>query len=112
MTTLHDRDTDTHIKHKGKAGAAHAILTDKSGTPIDSGNPLPITTAGVGSTSSVTGSDGTLLELDALAQTLNYNGDGTLNYIQVTHPTNTFSYRQTFGYTSGALTSITGWVKQ
>ena len=48
-------------------------------------------------------------ELD-LVQSFNYNGDGTLNYIQVTFGGN--NYRQTFTYTTGALTSLSNWVKQ
>ena len=47
---------------------------------------------------------------DSLAQTLAYNGDNTLNYIQVTDGVT--SWRQTFGYTSGKLTSISAWVEQ
>lgn len=56
------------------------------------------------------GSDGIALNLDALAQSLVYNGDGTLQYIQVVSGGNT--YRQTFTYTSGSLTAISAWVKQ
>lgn len=56
------------------------------------------------------GSDGITLNLDALAQALSYNSDGTLNYIQVTSGANT--YRQTMTYSGGNLTGISGWVKQ
>lgn len=47
---------------------------------------------------------------DTLPQVLAYNGDNTLNYIQVTDGVTT--WRQTFGYTSGKLTSISAWVRQ
>ena len=43
-------------------------------------------------------------------QTLSYNGDGTVNYIDVT--TSDGTYRQTFTYTSGKVTGISLWVKQ
>lgn len=47
---------------------------------------------------------------DSLAQVLAYNGNNTLNYIEVTDGVTT--WRQTFGYTSGKLTSISTWVEQ
>lgn len=52
-----------------------------------------------------------------LPQSLVYNPDGTLAYVEVTTPTipGVYSggvYRQSFTYTSGNLTSISGWVKQ
>lgn len=43
-------------------------------------------------------------------QKLTYNGDGTLNYVEVTFQGSV--YRQTFGYTSGKVTTISAWVKQ
>lgn len=58
----------------------------------------------------VTASDGVLLELAALSPSMTYNGDGTLNYVEVTYDANT--YRQTFSYSGGRVSSITGWVKQ
>lgn len=70
------------------------------------GSHAPVT-AGVGG---AVGSDGAALNLDALAQTLNYNADGTLNYVQVVTGGNT--YRQTMTYTSGKITGISAWVKQ
>ena len=42
-------------------------------------------------------------------QSLAYNGDGTLNYVEVTIQNQV--YRQTFGYTAGKLTTISAWVK-
>lgn len=52
-----------------------------------------------------------------LPQTLGYNGDGTLAYVQVVIPAISGSYaggtyRQTFSYTAGVLTGISNWVKQ
>lgn len=54
---------------------------------------------------------------ETLPQTLSYNADGTLAYIQVTIPAISGSYaggtyRQTFSYTAGVLTGISNWVKQ
>lgn len=55
-------------------------------------------------------SDGALLELSSLAQTLVYNADDTLNYVQVVSAGNT--YRQTMTWTSGKMTAVSNWVKQ
>lgn len=46
---------------------------------------------------------------DNLPQTLTYNADGTLNTVSKTYGGHTWT--QTFGYTSGNVTSISGWVK-
>ena len=54
--------------------------------------------------------DGSGLDLGSNPVTFNYNGDGTVNYIQTSSSGHT--YRQTFNYTSSVLTSITSWVKQ
>lgn len=59
----------------------------------------------------VKASNGDELTPDSWAQTINYNGDGTVNYVQVTAP-NGNVYRQTYGYTAGKVTSISQWVKQ
>lgn len=58
----------------------------------------------------VRASDGEFLVLDELPQTLTYNADGTVNYVEVT--ANSRVYRQTYTYTSGKVTAISGWVKQ
>lgn len=55
-------------------------------------------------------SDGAALNIDSLAQTLAWNADGTINYVQVVSGGNT--YRQTYTYTSGQVTGISAWVKQ
>lgn len=111
MGALLDVVVNALTRQKGKNGSAYTLLTDKNGTPLDAANPLPVNVAVTASgVSSVTASDGAVLELDALVQTFNYNGDGTLNYIQVTSGINT--YRQTFTYTTGALTGLSNWVKQ
>lgn len=57
-----------------------------------------------------TASDGTLLCIDDLAQSLSYNADGTLNYVQVVAPEGT--YRQFFTYANGKVSAISAWVKQ
>lgn len=44
------------------------------------------------------------------ATTISYNADGTIAYIQITDGSS--NYRQTWTWTSGNPTSITGWVKQ
>ena len=46
---------------------------------------------------------------DAYAQTLSYNGDGTLNTTTFTNGVNTWT--QTMSYTSGKLTGVSGWVR-
>jgi hypothetical protein len=47
---------------------------------------------------------------NTLPWALTYNGDGTLNYVEVTDGVTT--WRQTYGYTAGAVTSISAWVEQ
>lgn len=54
--------------------------------------------------------DGQAIDLDTLPQSLVYNGDGTLNFVQVA--VGDTMYRQTLSYTSGQLTGISAWVKQ
>ena len=39
-----------------------------------------------------------------------YNGDGTIQHVTIT--SGAASYRQTWTWTSGNVTAITGWVKQ
>lgn len=60
----------------------------------------------------ITVPDGNLIDPDNLPLTLFYNGDGTLNYIQVQVMACNASYRQTFSYTEGRVSGITQWVKQ
>ena len=50
------------------------------------------------------------VESDALS--IAYNADGTVNTITATDPTNSKTYVQTFTYTAGAPTAISGWVMQ
>lgn len=57
------------------------------------------------------------VDIDQLPQTLSYNGDGTLAYVQVVVPAIPGSYpggtyRQSYSYTSGNLTGISEWVLQ
>ena len=65
--------------------------------------PLPVTGGGV------VDSTGAYFNPDNLAQTLTYNGDGTVATIAATDGANTWT--QTFTYTSGNLTGISKWVK-
>ena len=56
------------------------------------------------------------VDIDSLPQTLGYNADGTLAYVQVVVPgSGTYpqaTYRQSMTYVNGQLTGIGGWVKQ
>lgn len=54
-------------------------------------------------------SAGAVVNPDAYAQVLTYNGDGTVNTIAFTDGTNTWT--QTFSYTAGNVTGISKWVK-
>ena len=56
------------------------------------------------------GSDGQSIDLDSAATTLTYNSDGTLATATVVWAGKT--YRQTYTYTTGKLTSISAWVLQ
>jgi hypothetical protein len=47
---------------------------------------------------------------DDAPQIYDYNVDDTLNYIEVTDGTKI--WRQTYGYTDGKVTSISGWELQ
>ncbi len=58
----------------------------------------------------VRGSDGQAFNLCECAVTWTYNSDGTPATATVTAGPNT--YRRTYSYTSGNLTSVTAWVKQ
>lgn len=64
----------------------------------------------VQSTNGQIASDGSVINPENLDQLLVYNVDGTLNYIQVVSGGST--YRQTFGYTDGNVTSISKWTLQ
>lgn len=50
------------------------------------------------------------IPIDDMPQTLAYNVDDTLNYVEATNGTKT--WRQTYTYTDGKLTGISGWVEQ
>lgn len=47
---------------------------------------------------------------DTGPQSLFYNADGTLNYVEVT--VKGVVYRQTFGYSAGRVSTISQWVAQ
>jgi hypothetical protein len=56
-------------------------------------------------------SNGSQFDIDSASQTYTYNGDGTLNYIEVTY--RSYVYRQSYTYNaSGQVTTISRWVKQ
>lgn len=63
-------------------------------------------------------SDGAILFPSTLDQTLTWNGDGTLNYVEVSCANTAGTsylggtYRQTFTYSSGNMVTISRWVKQ
>lgn len=84
------------------AGGSSSISGDVE-VKNDTGVPLSVS-------SNITASDNVTFNLDSLAQSLVYNVDGTLDYIQVVSGGNT--YRQTFTYTSGVVTGISAWTKQ
>lgn len=50
-----------------------------------------------------------VIDLDAVAHSYTYNGDGTLNVETITDGTHTWT--KTYSYTSGALTNETMWVR-
>lgn len=58
----------------------------------------------------VKASDGEYFDPSASQQTIAYNADSTINYIDAI--SGGVTYRKTFNYTAGKLTGITGWVKQ
>lgn len=76
---------------------------------ISSGTQGPTGPQGLSSSWAIA-NDGTPLDLNSLAQTLSYNADNTLNYVQVVSGGNT--YQQTMTWTSGKLTGVSNWVKQ
>lgn len=45
-----------------------------------------------------------------LAQTIAYNGDGTIDYVEATN--GSVTWRQTYTYTSGQLVGISAWEVQ
>lgn len=65
----------------------------------------------VGNADYAEASNGILLPLNKLAQTLAYNTNGTFNYLQVTYQSNV--YRRTFSYDSvKRVTGLTLWTLQ
>ena len=58
----------------------------------------------------VIASDGILLPIDSLAQTLGYDGSNNLTTITVTY--NGITYVQTMTYVGSNVTAISQWVKQ
>lgn len=58
----------------------------------------------------ISASDGASFDLDSVAQTLAYDGSNKLTSITVVYRNNT--YKQTYTYTAGNLTSISQWTLQ
>lgn len=56
------------------------------------------------------GSDGTPLDLESWAHSYGWNGDGTMEYDQVTDGTS--SWRKTYSWNAGKMVSESAWVKQ
>lgn len=77
------------------SGLKRAILVNASGATV--------------ADNSVMASDGVMLPIDSIAQTLGYTA-GDLTTITVVYGGNT--YVQTLTYTSGNITAISKWVKQ
>ena len=74
------------------------------GTAVSSSNPLPAK-----SVNCVIASDGVLLPVESLEQTLTYTGD-LISTISVSFGSEV--YIQTYTYTSSNVTSISQWEKQ
>lgn len=49
---------------------------------------------------------------DCCSSVMTYNADGTIATETLTCPVTALAFRRTYSYTSGAMTSLTGWVKQ
>jgi len=60
--------------------------------------------------SQVLDTKGKPIDPESWPQTLDWNADGTLNYVEATSGVDT--WRQTMTYTNGKLTNVSGWVKQ
>ena len=83
-------------------GTAVDIFVD--GTLVGGANPLPTAAA------LTAAANGTPLPLASIAQSIAYNGDGTVSHVEVTHDGTT--YRQTLTYTSGRITAVSAWEAQ
>lgn len=82
-----------------------------SGYPNAQNNPggaIPVYGSGA-----VPADNGAIVLPDAWPRTFSYNGDGTLNYSEITDPVTTDVFRQTFTYNgSGQITAQTAWEVQ
>lgn len=58
----------------------------------------------------VVASDGKMFNPASYAQTLSYNGDGTLNYVSIVVAGNT--YRKSLTWLDSVVTGVSNWVKQ
>lgn len=84
--------------------AVQAIKSGIDVVPVSSSNPLPAK-----SVNCVIASDGVLLPVESLEQTLTYTGD-LISTISVSFGSEV--YIQTYTYTSSNVTSISQWEKQ
>lgn len=73
--------------------------------PVSAANPLS-----VAASEAAVAANGTSLPLASLAQTLGYNPDGTLAFVQVTHQG--VLYRQSMTWSAGKLTAVSAWEAQ
>lgn len=80
---------------------ARVFRTTVAGVPVDT---QAVKVLGV------IASNGELLDVDSLAKTYVYNGDATINYVQVV--SGTVTYRKTYTYSGGNMTGVSGWVAQ
>lgn len=116
---LFSRTSKLTTELHGENGAAYFILCDDEGNPYTVDNPLSVdltdaTVTIVSDSLNVaeieTASDNTRIEISRYDVTINRNGDGTVNYLEITVLANT--YRRTFAYTDGFLTSMSRWTLQ
>lgn len=105
---------NAYVKVPGSAPGRTA--TPQAIVLLDPATGLPYAATGSGgggggaaSGSGVTASDGVVLPIDSLAQTMGYTA-GNLTSVTVTYGAST--YVQTLTYTSGNLTGVSKWVKQ
>lgn len=56
--------------------------------------------------------DGKSVNIGSVAATISRNGDGTIAYVEFIDPSTSNTYRQTYSYTGGLLTSQTAFIKQ
>lgn len=83
--------------------------SDSAGPFAVDGNGNPVLVGGGSGAGVATATNGDVFRLDG-ATTISYNADNTIAYIQIASGSD--NYRQTWTWTSGNLTAVSGWVKQ